>query len=87
MPQKQPKRGRLWLNEGSYIRLRPERKNHVWSYDLMAARTQDGRVLDYLIHHIPSIDGITLKQDYSVDGIEYNDYMKAIERLEEITFE
>ena len=43
MPQKQPKRGRLWLNEGSCIRLRPERKNHVWSYDFMAARTQDGR--------------------------------------------
>jgi len=43
VPQKQPKRGRLWLNEGSCIRLRPERKNHVWSYDFMAARTQDGR--------------------------------------------
>ena len=43
VPKKQPKRGRLWLNDGSCIRLRPERKNHVWSYDLMAARTQDGR--------------------------------------------
>jgi len=48
VPQKQPKRGRLWLNEGSCIRLRPERKNHVWSYDLMAARTQDGRVFRIL---------------------------------------
>jgi putative transposase len=45
VPQKHPKRGRLWLNEGSCIRLRPERKNHVWSYDLMAARTEDGRAL------------------------------------------
>jgi len=43
VPQKQPKRGRLWFHDGSCIRLRPERKNHVWSYDLMAARTQDGR--------------------------------------------
>src|SRR5512139_1215919 len=48
VPQKQPKRGRLWLNEGSCIRLRPERKNHVWSYDLMAARTQDGRAFRIL---------------------------------------
>ncbi len=48
VPQKQPKRGRLWLNDGSCIRLRPERKNHVWSYDLMAARTQDGRAFRIL---------------------------------------
>jgi putative transposase len=33
VPNKQPKRGRLWLNDGSCIRLRPERPNHVWSYD------------------------------------------------------
>src|SRR5512139_1809648 len=48
VPQKQPKRGRLWLNDGSCIRLRPERKNHVWSYDLMAARTQHGRAFRIL---------------------------------------
>jgi hypothetical protein len=48
---------------------------------------QEGRVLDYLIHQGPSIDGITLKQDYSVDGIEFKDYMKVIERLKEIAFE
>lgn len=43
VPQRQPKRGRLWLNNGSCVRLRPERKDHVWSYDLMTARTSDGR--------------------------------------------
>ena len=43
VPQKQPKRGRLWLNDGSCIRLRPEHKDHVWSYDFMVARTSDGR--------------------------------------------
>ena len=43
VPQKQPKRGRLWLNDGSCIRLRPEHKDHVWSYDFMIARTADGR--------------------------------------------
>lgn len=43
VPQKQPKRGRLWLNDGSCIRLRPEYKDHVWSYDFMTARTYDSR--------------------------------------------
>jgi hypothetical protein len=41
-------RGRLWLNDGSYIRLRPERANHVWCYDFMEARTHDGRSLRLL---------------------------------------
>jgi putative transposase len=43
VPQKQPKRGRLWLNDGSCIRLRPEHPNHVWSYDFVEGRTHDGR--------------------------------------------
>ena len=43
VPKKQPKRGRLWLNDGSCVRLRPERPNHVWSYDFMQDRTEDGR--------------------------------------------
>ncbi|NIP14488.1 MAG: IS3 family transposase, partial [Pseudomonadales bacterium] len=44
VPQKQPKRARLWLNDGSCVRLRPERPNHVWSYDFVEDRTHDGRV-------------------------------------------
>jgi putative transposase len=43
VPQKQPKKGRLWLNDGSCIRLRPEYPNHVWSYDFVEDRTHDGR--------------------------------------------
>jgi putative transposase len=43
VPKKQPKRGRLWLNDGSCIRLRPQHKDHVWSYDFVMARTSDGR--------------------------------------------
>jgi len=43
VPQKQPKRGRLWLTDGSCIRLRPEHRNHVWSYDFVEHRTHDGR--------------------------------------------
>jgi len=37
------KRGRLWLNDGSCIRLRPEHPNHVWSYDFVEGRTHNGR--------------------------------------------
>jgi transposase InsO family protein len=43
VPSKQPKKGRLWLNDGSCIRLRPEYPNHVWSYDFVEERTHDGR--------------------------------------------
>ena len=43
VPQKHPKKGRLWLNDGSCIRLRPERRNHVWSYDFMLDTTHNGR--------------------------------------------
>jgi putative transposase len=43
VPQKQPKRGRLWMNDGSCVRLRPEHPNHVWSYDFVQDRTHDGR--------------------------------------------
>lgn len=42
VPQKQPKKGRLWLNDGSVVRLRPMFPKHVWSYDFMQARTHNG---------------------------------------------
>ena len=48
VPQKQRPRGRLWLNEGSCVRLRPERPNHVWSYDFVSARTHEGKTLRLL---------------------------------------
>src|SRR5690349_10690142 len=56
VPKKQPKRGRLWLTNGSCVRLRPEHRNHVWSYDFVEDRTHDGRkyrmlnVLDEFTH-------------------------------------
>jgi putative transposase len=43
VPQKQPKRGRLWFTDGSCVRLRPQYRDHVWSYDFVMARTSDGR--------------------------------------------
>ena len=48
VPQKQPKRGRLWLNDGSCIRLRPQHKDHVWSYDFVQDRTHDNKVFRML---------------------------------------
>ena len=48
VPQKQPKRGRLWLNDGSSIRLRPTHPNHVWAYDFVLTRTRNGRAVRIL---------------------------------------
>lgn len=49
VPHKQPKRGRLWLGDGSCIRLRPERRNHVWSWDFVFDRTDDGRPIKLMV--------------------------------------
>ncbi len=43
VPARQPKKARLWLNDGSCIRLRPEHPDHVWSYDFVEDRTHNGR--------------------------------------------
>ena len=48
VPDKQPKRRRLWLNDGSCIRLRPQFKDHVWSYDFVIARTAEGKAFRIL---------------------------------------
>ena len=49
VPQKQKARRRLWLNDGSCVRLRPQHRNHVWSYDFVRAMTHDGRMLRILV--------------------------------------
>ena len=49
VPKKQPKRERLWLTDGSCIRLRPEKKDHVWSYDFAMIRTTEGRPIRILV--------------------------------------
>ena len=48
VPTKQPKRGRLWLNDGSCVRLRPGHPNDVWAYDFVHDRTHDGKVFKLL---------------------------------------
>jgi putative transposase len=49
VPWKQKPRGRLWLNDGLCIRLRPERRNHVWSYEFVEAQTHDGRKVRLMV--------------------------------------
>lgn len=48
VPKRQPKRGRLWLNDGSCVRLRPTHRDHVWAYDFVQCRTHDGRAIRML---------------------------------------
>lgn len=48
VPRRQPKRGRLWLNDGSCLRLRPSWPHHVWAYDFVADRTHDGKPIRML---------------------------------------
>lgn len=48
IPARQPKRGRLWLHDGSCVRLRPEYPNHVWAYDFVTDRTHNGKAFRLL---------------------------------------
>ncbi len=48
LPKKQTKKRRLWLNDGSCIRLRPEYKNHVWSYDFVEDKTYNKKKIRFL---------------------------------------
>ena len=57
VPAKQPKRGRLWLDDGSCIRLRPEHRDHVWSYDFVEDGTHDGPVANFRCSRLVSHAG------------------------------
>lgn len=76
VPRRQPKRGRLWLNDGSCIRLRPEHKDHVWAYDFVAARTHDGLPLRLLV----IVDEFT-RECLSIDVERRPSSDDALERL------
>lgn len=74
VPKKQPKRGRLWLNDGSCIRRRPEYRNHVWSYDFVAARTSNGRPLKMLTvidEHTRKCLAIDVSRHIRMDDVIY----------------
>ena len=74
VPQKQPKRARLWLNDGSCIRLRATHPNHVWSYDFIMDRTHNGKafrmltVIDEYTHECLAIK--TKRQIDSTDVLD-----------------
>jgi len=78
-PKKQPKRKRLWLNDGSCIRLRPGHPNHVWSYDFVLDRTRDGRPLRILT----MIDEYT-RECLAIDISRHSGSTDIIERLFEL---
>jgi len=74
VPKKQPKRGRLWLNDGSCVRRRPEYRNHVWSYDFMAARTTNGRplrILTVIDEHTRKCLAIDVERRLRTDDVLY----------------
>jgi putative transposase len=80
VPARQPKRGRLRLNDGSCIRLRPERKDHVWSYDFVQARTRDGRafrMLNIIDEHTRECLSIDVARRLTSDDV--------LERLSELS--
>ena len=64
LPKKQCKKRRLWLNDGSCIRLRAEHKNHVWSYDFVEDKTYNGKKIRFL----NIIDDVTVKQNSLLFG-------------------
>jgi putative transposase len=76
VPAKQPKKGRLWLNDGSCIRLRAERPNHVWSYDFVEDRTDEGRkyrmlnVIDEFTH-----EALAIRIDRKLNSIDVIDVL------------
>ena len=72
VPKRQPKRGRLWLNDGSCIRLRPEHKDHVWSYDFMAARLSHGqpiRMLNIIDEYTRECLSITVNRQITAQDV------------------
>lgn len=77
VPRKQPKRRRLWLNDGSTVRLRPEHRNHVWSYDFVSDRTSNGRPMRLL----------TVLDEYTREclSIRVDRQIKADDVLEELS--
>jgi len=79
VPAKQPKRSRLWLNDGSCVRLRPQYPNHVWSYDFVQDRTHDSRGIRIL----NIIDEYTRKSlaSYVARNIRQGDVQECLTEL------
>ena len=73
VPAKQPKRGRLWLNDGSCLRLRPEFPGHVWSYDFVQERTHDGRsfrILNVIDEHTRECLAVQVRRQLDHEDVQ-----------------
>ena len=73
VPKKQPKRARLWLSDGSCVRLRPQHKDHVWAYDFVHHRTHDGRSMRLLT----IVDEYTLQRQVTRRAAGQRDLLHA----------
>ena len=79
VPAKQPKKGRLWLNDGSCARLRPAYRNHVWSYDFVHCRTDDGKAFRTLnILDEFSRECLAIKVDRKLNAISVIDALRDL---------
>ena len=78
VPRKQRPRRRLWLHDGSCIRLRAERENHVWSYDFLYERTHDGRAFRLLT----VVDEYT-RECLAIDVKRWMNHQDVLDRLAE----
>jgi len=79
VPYKQPKRRRLWFNDGSCIRLRAEHKDHIWSYDFVMTRTHDGRP----IHILAVLDEFT-RECLAIDAQRRMKHQTVLDTLSEL---
>lgn len=79
VPSKQPKRRRLWFNDGSCVRLRASYKNHVWSYDFVMTRTHDGRP----VRMLTVIDEFT-RECLAIDVERKMNHQRVLDRLAEL---
>lgn len=79
VPYKQPKRRRLWFNDGSCVRLRASHKDHVWSYDFVMTRTHDGRP----VRMLTLIDEFT-RECLAIDVERRMNHQRVLDRLAEL---
>jgi len=79
VPKKQPKRKRLYLNDGSCIRLRPLYPNHVWSYDFVAGRLSNGRKIRMLtIIDEFTREALSIRIDYQLKSDDVLDELSTL---------
>ena len=79
VPKKQPKRKRLYLNDGSCIRLRPLFPNHVWSYDFVSDRLSNGkkiRMLTVIDEYTRKC--LTIRVDYQLKSDDVIDVLSTL---------